>query len=112
MKENFKKQFAILCLLLLMAIIVFTSILLLVLNMHWSIKVISSVLCIVSTFFIFVLIKKINKKLVYVERENVKVEETKAVEIHKKKILCPKCFNQYNGVTCFICGFNRDENKA
>ena len=112
MKENFKKQLGIFGLLLLMAVIVFIAILLLVLNIHWSIKLLVFITSVVATYYIFIVINKLNKQLVYIEKEVVEAEEKKVVETNKKKILCPKCYHPYDGEICFICGFNRNENKA
>ena len=112
MKENFKKQLAIFGLLLLMAVVVFTAILLLVLKVHWSIKLVVFIASIVVTYYIFIVINKLNKQLVYIKKDVVEVEEKKVVETNKKKILCPKCYHPYDGEICFVCGFNRNENKA
>ena len=112
MKENFKKQIAIFALLVLMAAIVFVSSLLLALNIHWSIKISTFLSIVIISYVIFLLINKLNKQLVYIEKEEVVVEEKTVVETNKKKILCPKCYHPYDGDICFVCGFQRNENKA
>ena len=56
--------------------------------------------------------KKLNKKLVYIEKP-VK-SDTEVIEEqsqNEKKIRCPKCYNLYDGEYCFVCGY-KNENKA
>ena len=109
MKDNFKKQLAIFALLILMAFVVFISMYILVIDTYIVLKIFTLIISIVATFTIFVMIKKINKQLVYIAKEDKVIEEKKVVEIQKKKILCPKCYNQYNGNCCFVCGYNTDK---
>lgn len=106
MKENLKKQLLIFLLLTLMAALVFGFVLSLVSDIFWVFKVLISVITLGVTFFIFVLMRKLNKSLVYIEKEVIKepqVEQTKV-----KKLYCPKCYKPYDGIVCFACGYQKE----
>ena len=93
MKENLKKQSLIFLLLLLMGIVVIFTVFFLVIDIHWSVKVITPIVSIPTTFYLFMLITKLNKQLVYVE----KTKEAEVVETvdksNRAKHICPKCYN-------------------
>lgn len=110
MKQNIKNQLLILLLLFVMMFtILLATLIVAVVDIHIVVKIAVVVASIVLTFYIFVLIKKINKKLVYIEKENtVEVETLTPTE---QKIRCPKCYNYYDGEYCFVCGYKK-ENKA
>lgn len=112
MKENFKKQLLISLLLLLMATVVIFAVFFMTIDIHWSVKVIAPVIVIPFTFYLFVLITKLNKQLVYVEKtKEVECEEV-VDKSNKAKHICPKCFKPYDGDVCFVCGYKKPENKA
>ena len=106
--ENIKKQFAIFGLLLLMVIVVFTSVLILVMDINWIIKVLTIVLCLCVSAFIFVVIKKINKQLIYIEKT---IKEETENDLTKLKIRCPKCLNLYDNYVCLVCGYENKQIK-
>lgn len=108
MKQNIKNQLLILLLLIAMMFVVFTGVLVISLSPNMIVNVIVIIAMILLTFFIFVLMKYINKKLIYIEKE-VK-EEKNVTTSTKTKILCPKCHNHYDGEFCFICGYERKNN--
>ena len=111
MRENIKKQSLIFLLLLLMATIVIFAVFFLVIDIHWIVKVITPVIAIPLTFYLFVLITKLNKQLVYVEKiKEVECEEV-ADKSNRVKHICPKCFKPYDGDVCFVCGYTKPENK-
>ena len=108
MKQNIKNQLLILLLLIAMMFVVFTGVLVISLSPNMIVNIIVIIAMISLTFFIFVLMKYLNKKLIYIEKE---VKEEKNVTTNTKaKILCPKCHNPYDGEFCFICGYERKNN--
>ena len=108
MKQNIKNQLLILLLLIAMMFVVFTGVLVISLSPNMIVNVIVIIAMILLTFFIFVLMKYINKKLIYIEKE---VTEEKNVTTNTKtKILCPKWHNPYDGEVCFVCGYERKNN--
>ena len=109
MKSNIKNQLLILLLLLTMMTTVFLCVLLMVVDIFWLIKVFVLLAAILLTFYIFVQIKKLNKKLVYIEKPAT--ETTEPLTQTEQKIRCPKCYNFYDGEYCFVCGYKK-ENKA
>ena len=106
MKQNIKNQLLILLLLIAMMFVVFTGVLVISLSPNMIVNIIVIIAMISLTFFIFVLMKYLNKKLIYIEKE---VKEEKNVTT-KTKILCPKCHNPYDGEFCFVCGYERKNN--
>lgn len=108
MKQNIKNQLLILLLLIAMMLIVFTGVLVISLSSNWIVNIIAIIAMILLTFFIFVLMKYLNKKLIYIEKE-VK-EDIEVTTNAKTKILCPKCHNLYDGEFCFVCGYERKNN--
>ena len=106
MKENLKNQLFIFLVLLCMMALVFICTLLVVIDIFWVVKIFVVVATILLTFYLFVTIKKINKKLVYVEREDS--VEIKTINITEQKIRCPKCYNFYDGEYCFVCGYKKE----
>ena len=108
MKQNIKNQLLILLLLIAMMFVVFTGVLVISLSPNMIVNIIVIIAMILLTFFIFVLMKYLNKKLIYIEKE---VKEEKNVTTNTKtKILCPKCHNLYDGEFCFVCGYERKNN--
>jgi uncharacterized membrane protein len=108
MKQNIKNQLLILLLLIAMMFVVFTGVLVISLSPNMIVNIIVIIAMILLTFFIFVLMKYLNKKLIYIEKE---VKEEKNVTTNTKtKILCPKCHNPYDGEFCFVCGYERKNN--
>ena len=57
------------------------------------------------------LIQRLNKKLIYLPKEEKVVESTVNSTVNNK-LLCPKCYHTYDGEVCFVCGFTRHQNKA
>ena len=109
MKENFKNQLKIFLLLLGMMATVIFGVLLVVLDIYFLIKILVIISVIILTAYIFIIIKKTNKKLIYIEPETtIEVEKLSTTE---SKIRCPKCYNFYDGEYCFVCGYKK-ENKA
>ena len=108
MKENLKNQLKIFLLLLAMMTAVMTGVLLIVIDIFWLIKIFVVIGVIILTAYIFICIKKINKKLVYIEPEQVVEVENNNTGENKKR--CPKCYNHYDGQYCFVCGYKK-ENK-
>lgn len=108
MKQNIKNQLLILLLLIAMMFVVFTGVLVISLSPNMIVNIIVIIAMILLTFFIFVLMKYLNKKLIYIEKE---VKEEKNVTTNTKtKTLCPKCHNPYDGEFCFVCGYERKNN--
>ena len=105
MKKNIKNQVLIFLLLLAMVVLVFICTLLVVINMLCVFKIYVVIMTILSTFYIFTIIKKLNKKLVYEEKENN--IQTEMFEVPERKLLCPRCHNFYDGKICFVCGLRR-----
>ena len=69
MKQNIKNQLLILLLLIAMMFVVFTGVLVIALSPNWIVNIIVIIAMILLTFFIFVLMKYLNKKLIYIEKE-------------------------------------------
>ena len=110
MKENIKNQLLIFLLLVtMMFTVLLATLIVLVTNMHFVVKILVVLAAIVFTFYIFITMKKINKKLVYIEKEEMKEIET--LTTNEQKLRCPKCYNFYDGEFCFVCGY-KNENKA
>ena len=112
MKNNIKNQLLILLLLLAFIATILVAVTLLVIDIFWLVKIFVLLASILLSFYIFVQIKKTNKKLVYIEKPVEDKNET-LVEENKpeQKIRCPKCYNFYDGEFCFVCGYKK-ENKA
>ena len=111
MKENLKNQLLILLYLFITVTAVFLCVLLMVLDIFWLLKIVVVLATIALTIYLFIVIKKTNKKLVYIEKE-VTSEEINTEKTNVKKIRCPKCYNDYDGDTCFVCGYKKNENNA
>lgn len=110
MKENIKNQLLILLLLVtMMFAVLLATLIVLVTNMHFVVKILLVLATIMFTFYIFVTMKKINKKLVYIEPKQEETIET--LSTTEQKTRCPKCYNFYDGEFCFVCGYKK-ENKA
>ena len=110
MKENIKNQLLIFLLLVMMMFaVLLATLIVLVTNMHFVVKIFVVLATIMFTFYIFITMKKLNKKLVYIEKEEMKEIET--LTTNEQKLRCPKCYNFYDGEFCFVCGYKK-ENKA
>ena len=110
MKENIKNQLLIFLLLFVMMFtILLATLIVAVVDIHIVVKIAVVVVAIVFTFYLFITMKKLNKKLVYVEAKETEVIET--LSTTEQKIRCPKCYNFYDGEFCFVCGY-KNENKA
>ena len=109
MKNNIKNQLLILLLLLGFIVTILFSVTILVIDIFWLIKVFVVLASILLSFYIFVQIKKTNKKLVYIEKPTTETSEP--LTQTEQKIRCPKCYNFYDGEYCFVCGYKK-ENKA
>ena len=109
MKNNIKNQLLILLLLLGFIVTILVSVTILVIDIFWLIKVFVVLASILLSFYIFVQIKKTNKKLVYIEKPTTETSEP--LTQTEQKIRCPKCYNFYDGEYCFVCGYKK-ENKA
>lgn len=96
--ENVKNQLTIFLLFLLMVLTVFAGVFSWVLPIDVIFKILLSLVCFALSIFIYIGIRKTNAKLIYVERE-----------VKEDVIRCPKCFNEYDGVECLICGYKRTE---
>ena len=107
MKENLKKQLLILLLLMFMAALVFLSVFVVVIDVFWLLKIFVCIAGILLSLYIFIAIKKINKQLVYIEKESI-VEPN--VSVVNNKVRCPKCYNLYDGEICFVCGYTKVNN--
>ena len=109
MKENLKNQLLILLLLLTMVVSIFLCVLIVVVDIFWLIKICVVLATISFTIYIFMLIKKVNKRLVYIPKDEEKnIEEKVENESIKKRILCPKCYHPYDGEICFVCGYKKN----
>ena len=69
MKQNIKNQLLILLLLIAMMFVVFTGVLVISLSPNMIVNIIVIIAMILLRFFIFVLMKYLNKKLIYIEKE-------------------------------------------
>ena len=112
MKENIKNQLLIFLLLIAMMLTIFTTVLIVSLDVFWLIKLVVVVLAIILTALIFIVMKNLNKKLVYIEKENTTVEEKIVKEPNRIKHICPKCYKPYDGEECFACGYVKNENNG
>ena len=108
MKENLKKQLLILLLLVFMSALVILSVFVVVIDIFWLLKIVVCITTIVLSLYIFNTIKKINKQLVYIEKETVVEPEIKTVN---NKVRCTKCYNLYDGEICFVCGYTKVDNN-
>jgi predicted membrane protein len=107
MKENLKKQFLILLLLAFMASLIILSVFILVIDIFWLLKILVCITTILLSIYIFITIKKLNKQLVYIEKEIICEKDVKPIN---NKIRCPKCYNLYDGEICFVCGYEKNNN--
>lgn len=75
------------------------------------IKIIVSILGIITSLIIFKIITKINNNYINQidKKEDNLVPEVKE-ETPKKLILCPKCYQAFDGEVCFHCGYIKTEN--
>ena len=108
MKENLKKQLLILLLLVFMASLIILSVFLIVIDIFWLLKILVFIVAVLLSVCIFISIKKLNKQLVYIEKEVIDEPIIKPVN---NKIRCPKCYNPYDGDICFVCGYTNAANK-
>ena len=105
MKENLKKQLLIFLLLIFMAALVILSVFAVVSDIFWLLKTFVCIASIFLSIYIFITLKKLNGKLVYIEKDVVCEPEVKTVD---NKIRCPKCYNLYDGEFCFVCGYTKN----
>ena len=108
MKENLKKQLLILLLLVFMAALVILSVFIVVIDIFWLLKIIACIAGILLSLYIFITIKKLNKQLVYSEKETIVESNVNTVN---NKVRCPKCYNLYDGEICFVCGYTKTNNE-
>lgn len=109
MKQNLKNQLLILSLLLAMAITIFICVLIIVIDIFWIVKLFVLLASIVLTMYLFKIIKSINKKLVYIPKDERDIVEEKCQTKSTNKIRCPKCYNYYDGEFCFVCGYKKEQ---
>ena len=109
MKENLKNQGVIFLLLILMIGVLFTGVYILVIDIFWLIKMFVLLSMIILSILLFVLMKRVNKKLVYIEKKET-LEITDTVDTVTNKKRCPKCYNLYDGQICFVCGYEKENN--
>jgi hypothetical protein len=109
--KNLKNQLLIFLYLILMIVAIFFAVYIVVVDIFWLLKICVILATISFTIYLFMLMNKTNKKLVYIPKEETKSEQN-VKEVKTNKLLCPKCFNPYDGETCFVCGYNKGENKA
>ena len=95
--KNLKYQLLILLLLLAMVVTVFGGMFIWITDIDLIFKIVFTVACILLSIYIFIGLNKMNKKLIYIE----KVEKP-------EKIRCPKCYNEYDGVECLVCGYKKN----
>ena len=107
MKENLKKQLLILLLLVFMAALVILSVFVVVIDIFWLLKIVVCIAGVLLSLYIFITIKKINKQLVYIEKETIVDPNDSTVN---NKVRCPKCYNLYDGEICFVCGYTKNNN--
>ena len=106
---NLKNQILIFLYLVLMILSVFFAVYISVIEVYWLLKILVSLFTLTLTIYLFILMKKTNKKLVYVEK-TAEIVEKDTKQVVTNKMLCPKCYHPYDGHICFICGYNTDEN--
>ena len=74
------------------------------------VKLLVSVLVVVFTIIIFKVITNMNES--YIKELSKKPQEeplvTEEKQEAKKLILCPKCYQAWDGEVCFHCGFKRE----
>ena len=92
MKQNIKNQLLILLLLITMMFVVFTGVLVISLSPNMIVNIIIIIAMILLTFFIFILMKYLNKKLIY---------------NHKKLTLESIIQRQVYKISAFFCGDSR-----
>lgn len=109
--QNLKNQLLIFLYLFLMVVSIFFTVYIVVIDIFWLLKICVILVAISFTIYLFMLMKKTNKKLIYIPKEE-RVVEHNTKEVVTNKILCPKCFNLYDGEMCFVCGYQRNKNKA
>ena len=107
MKANLKNQLLILLLLVFMAALVILSVFVVVIDIFWLLKIVVCIAGVLLSLYIFVTIKKLNKQLVYIEKETIVEPNVSAVN---NKVRCPKCYNLYDGEICFVCGYTKVNN--
>lgn len=107
MKNNIKNQLIILLLLLAFIATILVAVTIVVIDIFWLIKVFVVLASILLSFYIFVQIKKTNKKLVYIEKPTTETSEP--LTQTEQKIRCPKCYNFYDGEYCFVCGYKNEK---
>jgi hypothetical protein len=104
MKENFKKQLLIFSLLIFMAILIILSVFVVVIDIFWLLKIFVCIASLLLSIYIFITLKKLNKQLVYIEKETFVEPDVDTVN---NKTRCPKCYNLYDGEICFVCGYTK-----
>jgi hypothetical protein len=105
MKPNTKNQLLIFLFLLLMVLFIVGGTVIAVVNIHWGIKVGVILVAIVASIYLFMLISKTNKKLIYTEKEETVKKEEHESNYAYEHIRCPKCHKPFDGNVCFYCGF-------
>ena len=82
-------------------------------KVYIAIKIIVSVLGIITSLIIFKTITNINNNYINQidKKEDNLVPEVKE-EKPKKLILCPKCYKAYDGEICFHCGYIKNVNNG
>ena len=96
MIKNLKYQILIFLLLIGMVGCVFLATGIWVTNLDLVLKIIFTVASVLLTFCIFIGIRKLNMKLIHIEKKE-----------KEEKIRCPKCYNDYDGVECLVCGYKK-----
>lgn len=103
-----KRVFCLIGLLILMISTIVSIIILWTTTIDIAIKIVASTAAILFTIIIFKLITKINND--YIKKLEVPLDklvpEVKE-ETNKKLMLCPKCYQAFDGVVCFHCGFTK-----
>ena len=94
--KNLKFQLLIFLLLLAMAACVFVGMFIWITDIYLAFKILFTIAAILLTLFIFIGLRKLNMKLVYIEKKQ-----------KEDKIRCPKCYNDYDGVECLVCGYKK-----
>ena len=90
-----------------MAAIIILSVFVVVIDIFWLLKILVCIAAILLSIYIFITIKKLNKQLVYIEKETMCEPDIKPAN---NKVRCPKCYNLYDGEICFVCGYTKNNN--
>ena len=109
--KNLKNQILIFLLLIAILTSIIFAVVITYSKAFWVVKVCVDLFVILFTVYLFWLIQKLNKKLIYIPKNQETIKSSVSSN-PKQKLLCPKCHHPYDGEICFVCGYDRNENNA